>query len=561
MNRKLFFTTLIIFCIVSNLFNGCEGRVPADTQKPRLVVNIVVDQMRADHLTRFAKAYQYGLARLLENGAVFSDAHQDHAQTVTGAGHATITSGCFPSYHGIISNNWFDRKTQQKIYCCEDREAPLLGYPNEETDEGRSPRQLLVSTLGDWLKAASPNSKVFGVARKDRAAILSTGHKADGAYWYNSENGRLITSEYYTTSYPDWVKAFNESGMVNRYFESGWHKKLQDEAIYQLAREDDFKGEWKDHTTFPHPLNEESQQPDEAYYSALEVTPYCEEFMLEFAKEMVRNEKLGGDENPDLLFVGCSAADAIGHRYGPFSQEALDYYIRLDQYLGDFFDFLDKEVGAGNYMVMLSSDHGVLPLPEELIRQGLPARRITKKEISRTYEQILEDIAKATGVADKLLLSKRAGGLYLNYGAAEQKGISAETLDKMFIEKIKSSELIEEIYSKEELINGHDKNREYFGRFQRSYHRDRSGDLMIQGKKYYLVKDNYGTSHGSTYDHDTHVPLLFWGPGINPGKYTEKVRTVDIAPTLAEILNISPPKKIDGSSLLNSILKRQRMDK
>lgn len=554
MNRKFFVIASIILCMVLNLFNGCEGRVSENTPKTRLVVTIVVDQMRADHLTRFAKAYRYGFARLLENGAVFTDAHHDHAQTVTGAGHATISTGSFPAHHGIVNNDWFDRKTERKTYCCEDQQAPLLGYPDEKASEGRSPRQLLVSTLGDWLKAASPNSKVFGVARKDRAAILSTGPKADGAYWYNSDDGNLITSEYYTKSYPGWVNAFNQSGMVNRYFESGWHKRLQDETVYQqLAREDDFKGERTGHTTFPHLLNEESQKPDKAYYNALQETPFCEEVILEFAREMVRNENLGADDNIDLLFVGCSAADAIGHDYGPYSQEALDYYIRLDEYLGEFLEFLDKQVGAGNYVVMLSSDHGVLPLPEELIRQGLPAKRIAEKESAKMFDQTLKDIARTTGVSDKLLLRKRGGGLFLNYATAEQKGISAEELDQIFIDKFKSTELIEEIYTKEELLNGSDKNQEYLGRFQRSYHPDRCGDLMMQGKEYYLVRDDHGTTHGSTYDYDSHVPLLFWGPGIKPAKHDEKVRTVDIAPTLAEILKIPPIEKIDGTSLLNFI--------
>lgn len=550
MCRKVLAFFLLFLLLLLILFQGCQNEVDSKNKLPRLIVSIVVDQMRADHLTRYSEVYKYGFTRLAKKGAVFTNAHQDHGYTVTGVGHATISTGCFPSRHGIIGNDWYDRELAEKVYCCEDREAPLLGYSNQKTEDGRSPRNLLTSTLGDWLKEAYPESKVFGVARKDRAAIFSTGPNADGAYWYNDADGNLITSEYYADAYPEWVNAFNQSRVVDQYFETGWHKLLPSEDIYQqFAREDDFAGEGESNT-FPHLLNEKSQWPDKAYYGALKETPFCEELMFAFAKEAIRNEKLGADATPDLLFVGCSAADAIGHRYGPFSQEALDYYIRLDQYLGKFFEFLDAEVGSENYIVMLSSDHGVMPLPEELIRQGLPAKRINSKERSARFKKIVKMVAAEFDLDEKLILAKRAGGLYINYPAMEKSGIDPATLEKRIIEKVLELESIQAVYTKDELLNNDKNGQKYFEQYQRSFNPGRSGDLIIQGKEYYLAKTKSGTTHGSPYDYDTHVPLIFLGAGIPSGKINSKARTADIAPTLANLLGISPSNEIDGINLL-----------
>ncbi|MFQ5631705.1 MAG: alkaline phosphatase family protein, partial [bacterium] len=334
--------------------------------KPKLVVLIVVDQMRADHLTRFAGVYKHGFARLSNEGAVFTDAYHDHAYTVTAAGHATISTGAFPSRNGIVGNEWFDRSEKKKVYCAEDTSAALLGYPEKGAGKGRSPRRLLVPTFGDWLKSQSPKSKVFGVSRKDRAAIYGTGSKADGAFWYNIDDGNFITSEYYYHKYPEWVEAFNTSRSVDAFYGKNW-QKLMPEEVYFLAREDTFATEGGGaQTAFPHSLASKSGKPDQMYYSRLTGTPFLEKLMLDFARAMVENEALGQDEAPDVLVVGCSGADAIGHAYGPLSQESMDYFLRLDRNLGDFFAFLDKKISKENYITVLSSDHGVLPMPEEL---------------------------------------------------------------------------------------------------------------------------------------------------------------------------------------------------
>ena len=273
LHRVIIVFMVLVFASLP-LLHGCQ--INYANGAPRLVVVIVVDQMRADHLTRFAGVYRHGLARLYRDGAVFSNAHHEHAFTSTSPGHATLSTGCFPSHHGIVNNDWFDRSLNQEIYSVQDDSALLLGYTSSRTKDGRSPMNLLRTTLGDWMKSGNPDSKVFGVARKDRAVILSTGHKADGAFWYNSDDGHLVTSTYYFKAYPEWVEEFNQSGYVNRYADSVWSRILPEE-VYFLSREDSFPTEADGkHTQMPYRFAGNKDKVDKAYFGYLEDTPFIE---------------------------------------------------------------------------------------------------------------------------------------------------------------------------------------------------------------------------------------------------------------------------------------------
>lgn len=517
---------------------------------PKLAVVIIVDQMRADHLTRFAGVYKDGLARFYNEGIIFNDAHQDHSYTVTGAGHATISSGCYPAKNGVVGNNWYERSVGREIYCVEDTTSPLLDYPDLPVDKGRSPVTLQVPALGDWLKAANPESKVISVARKDRGAVLMGGHKPDGAYWYDANTGNLQTSRYYGDDLPDWVKAFNHSRRVDRYYEDGWQKFTKDESIYFLAREDSFFAEKNpERAFFPHSLKTKSGKPDKRYYNALQTTPFGDELVIDFAKEALIQENLGQDDVPDILFIGCSAADAIGHDFGPLSQESMDYFLYLDKYIGDLFTFLDEKVGAGNYLTVLSSDHGVIPLPEELQRRGYPAKRILSKETNKKIEEIMIAVGGELGIEASYFIAKSGFGVVLDYDVAAKFGVDQKTLNNRLKKAFSELEAIEDVYEKDDLFATWEKD-EYIPLFRQNYHPERSADLIFRVKENVLVGGKAGTSHGSPYRYDTHVPIVFAGMNITPASYDERVRTIDIAPTIAAILGIAPPADIDGRKLL-----------
>ncbi len=550
------FKPLPIFLIVLFLLFGsnCQEKKPIAKippgAPPKLAVVIVVDQMRGDHLTRFAGVYKHGLASLQSEGIVFTDAHQDHSYTVTGAGHATISSGCFPAKNGVVGNNWYERSIGRDIYCVEDTTAPLLDYPDLKPEKGRSPITLQVPTLGDWMKAANPASKVISVARKDRGAVLMGGHKPDGAYWYDSKTGNLQTSRYYGDDLPDWVKAFNNSRQVDRYYEDGWQKFYDDESIYFLAREDSFHAEKiPELAIFPHSLKTESGKPDEGYYKALETTPFGDKLVIDFAKEALLQEKLGQDDVPDVLFIGCSAADAIGHDYGPLSQESMDYFLYLDQYLGELFEFLDEKVGEGNYLKVLTSDHGVLPLPEELQRRGYPAKRILSRKTNQNLRAVMAAVGKELGIKANYFKAKSGFGVVLDYDIAAQFGVDKETLNNRLKAAFIKLEEIDDVYDKDDLFAFSDKD-EYIRLFRQHYHPERSADLIFRVKEYVLIGGMAGTSHGSPYHYDTHVPIVFAGMNITPANYDQRVRTIDIAPTIAAFFGIAPPADIDGRKLL-----------
>ncbi len=550
MNRLMVHFSIVTLFATVTFSSGCQRR---RLESPKLAVVVVVDQMRADHLSRFAGLYKDGFKRLLDKGAVFTNAHHDHAYTLTGPGHATIATGSNPSRHGIVTNSWFDRIEKRLVYCAEDSAFRPLGYPDEAPVEGRAPNRMLVPALGDWLKAQSPKSKVFSVSRKSGAAVLMAGMKADAAYWYHSNDGNVITSEYYMKSYPPWVETFNQSRSVDHYFQDGW-PKLMPEEIYFLAREDAFPTEnGGKNTIFPHVFKTEGGKPDEDYYRALVSTPFADDLILDFAKTLITNEALGTDESPDLLFVGCSSADAIGHAYGPLSQESLDHFLRLDVYLGDFFRFLDQHIGTENYVVTLSSDHGVLPLPEELARRGFDAKRVSVQDLIGNIQKIFVEVAKELEIPERLITGFNPG-LFLNYPAAESKGVSATELDEILIRRLKELELIADIFTKDDLKGKTDDGRSYQELYTNNFHPDRCGDLTPRFKKFYLLRGTpHGTTHGSPYSYDTHVPIVFMGAGIEKSFHSQKVRTVDIAPTLAECFGIKTTAEIDGRSLFGAI--------
>ncbi len=525
----------------------------AQDTPPRLAVVVVVDQMRADHLTRFAGLYAGGLATVVRDAAVFTDAHQDHAVTETAVGHATIATGVFPARHGIVGNTWYDRGAKRGFYASEDTAATTVGHQDEP---GRSPAQLRRATVGDWLKAASPGSKVFAVALKDRAAALMGGRDADAAFWYAERAGRFVTSSYYDLDSLPWLTAFNASGRIEAYFAGGWPALLPPEA-YFVSREDSFPTEADGvHVTFPHHFSGDSTGPSTAYYSELRVSPFADELTLAVARQLVEQYDLGGDAVPDLLFIGCSAADYVGHMYGPLSQEAQDYYVRLDAMLAELLGFLDERVGPENYYLVLTSDHGVLPMPEELMRRGLRAGRVAREAFEELVQDAVFAALQQTGVYETPRI-RLANGLVLEFAEGAVTAEQLAAVRRAIAEGMRAGRYVEDAFTFEELHSAAG-DRPYLAQFRRQFPEDLSPDVALRFAPHYLVGwGDYGTTHGGPYAYDTHIPLAVLGRAVRPGRYGRRVRSVDIAPTLARILGIAAPGDLDGEVLAEALPARR----
>ena len=523
-----------------------------ERQSLQLVVVLTIDQMRADYVQRFGPRFEGGLARLLERGASYTEAHQDHGITLTAPGHATIAAGVSPARCGIVANNWWQRSAGRTVYSVEDRESPVLGRP---AARGTSPANLLCTTLGDWLKDHSPASKVFSVAFKDRPAVVQGGTRADGVYWYDYDSGHWVTSSYYDDAYPEWVRGFNDARHPDKYFAGGWWRLLPEEE-YAESREDgfDYEADGKA-TSFPH-LFGIGEQPDPGFYKRLRYTPHADELTLDFVRELVVRDDLGKGEQPDLLFLGLSAADYIGHAYGPYSQEIQDEFLRLDRMLGEFLDFLDRRVGEGRYLVVLTSDHGVQAVPEELQRRGEAAGRVSEAEFLEWLTPELERTAQALGFEQAPSMSFIYAGVVLGPPLAAPQDMAA--LRRALADVLRRADFIEDAYTYEELLDEATPDRPYLESFRRVFHPDRAPDIMLRVRENVLLGwPPLGTSHGSPYRYDTHVPLLFVGPGIMPGRFERPVRAVDIAPTLAKLMGFEAPSGLDGQPLMEVLQLRQ----
>ncbi len=532
---------------------GIDGapRELAPVDPPRLVVVVAVDQMRADYLDRFGHLFEGGLARVLREGSLYTDAHQDHAATVTAPGHATIATGVFPARHGIVGNDYFERAEGRSVYSAADSTAPLLGVPGAP---GRSPARLRRDGLADWLKAASPDSKVFSVAIKDRSAIMMAGRSPDGAYWYHAPARRFVTSTYYAAEYPEWVEAFGAEALIGSYYGRGWDRLLPPEA-YAASREDSFPAEGGGGPfVFPYRFAEvlsdtTPESPDDGWWELFRYTPYGDEVTLLFAEQAVEHEALGSDGTPDFLFVGCSSADYVGHRWGPYSQEVQDYYLRLDRYLGRFFSFLDERVGAGEWALVVTGDHGVAPAPEEAVRRGIDARRI----LGRDFWLPIRDAYTAAAVEveiDPVPRPRWAEGVVL-LGGDPTPRVRRE-LRETVARRVATIGFVAEAFSAERVAEADPWGDRPIHFFRRSFDPERTPDVLVHLRPYHVVGTTTGI-HGSAHPYDTHVPLVFVGPGVTSGRHADRVRTVDIAPTLAAMLGIRAPEDLDGRVLAEAL--------
>jgi hypothetical protein len=541
---------------------------PAGEEQPqppvRLAVLVVFDQMRGDYLQRWDELFGAdGFHRLEREGVWFQNCHYPYAGTVTGPGHSSLVTGTSPDRHGIIFNEWFDRKLGDEVYCAADpryqrvppapkKEPPAKEKedkgkePMAEKDRGQgTPELLLAPTLGDALKAATGGrAKVLSLSLKDRASVLPGGKHPDACYWFDPADGVFVTSAYYRDAIHPWVADYNAAKAADAWFGKDWTRLRTDLDYEKYSGPDDVVGEdtgVAQGRTFPHPMDGGLKAPGRRYYNALYNSPFGNELLLGLVKRAIDAEKLGTRDVPDLLCVSFSSNDPVGHIWGPDSQEVLDTTLRSDRIIAELLDYLDAKVGKGRYVLALSADHGVCPLPEVAAKQGKEARRVVAADQSKAITEFLEKTfpKKAEGKPIRKFLN---GSVYLNPAWVRAQGVEQAKVEEALAAWLKTQPAVETAYTRTELLRGVPEDDRIGQMVRRSFYAERSGDVIILTKPYYLVWSRLkGTGHGSPYPYDTHVPLVVFGPGVVPGARKDLVTPQATAAMLAKALGIKPP--------------------
>lgn len=533
------------------LFSACTTTAPPaaaqpQQQKPKLIVLVVIDGLPMRQVTGYRDQLgPDGFARFLDQGRWFANAHYGHGHTVTAAGHAVMLSGAYPQRSGIISNEWRNPATGEQVYNTGDPDYQYIDNPTAPLS-GTSPRNLKVETLGDVLRTGSPTSKVIGISGKDRGAILPAGHKGT-AYMYMSETGQFASSTYYMQRHPQWVSDFNAAKPADAFFKKTWAPLLP-EAAYARSVPDGQS--WQiasgNGNRLPTVLGDKMDGPGPRFYGSLLASPFGDELTLAFARAAVKSEKLGQRGVQDLLSVSLSSHDYINHAFGPESRLSQDHTLHLDRHLQAFFQFLDKEVGAGNYVMALTADHGFTDTPEWAVTQGRDAGRFTSGPALAVVNGAL---AAKFGV-DKLAWSFSASGLLLNEKLATDKGLKFAEVQAAARDELLKLPGVQAVFTREQLL-GNDTATPYLEAMRKSFDPARAAQLQIVLKRGWIFSYRPGGStHGSPYDYDTHVPLLFWGPGyVGRGEMKERAEVADLAPTLAAVSGLKAPAQAQGRDL------------
>lgn len=515
---------------------------PNKFERPKLVVGLVVDQMRWDYLYRYYDRYvDGGFKRLINEGFSAENTLIPYVPTYTACGHSSIYTGTGPAVNGIIGNSWFDPQLQRNVYCTEDNDAKTVG---STSDAGQmSPKNLLSNTITDELRLATNfKSKVIGIAMKDRGAILPAGHAADAAYWYDGASGNWITSTYYRNDLPEWLSKYNGLKKTDEFLSQDWNTLYPINTYSQSSSDDKiYESRFKNATSSAFPHNTKVAVGKD--YGMIRSTPYGNTMTLDVAKLALESEKLGADAVTDFLAVSLSSTDYVGHQFGPNSIEAEDTYLRLDKDLAAFFSYLDKTVGKGNYLFFLSADHGAIQVPGFLTENKIPAGSFSSKQLSTDLNVALE----------KQFSIKNAVKVVSNYQvifSAEVRSNRAlmEKLKPATIDFLRSYEGVQDAIDLSQIANAslpsEIKNRLFNG-----YNARRSGDVSFILRPNWFDGGKTGTSHGSWYNYDAHIPLVFMGWNVKPGKTNKTYHMTDIAPTLAAMLHIQMPNGSTGEAI------------
>jgi len=539
---------------VAKAVNLASGIVP-----PKLVLVVIVDGLPQEQLLKNYDLFvPDGFRRLMDHGARFTDAHQGHAFTVTAVGHAAVLTGAYPYQHGIIANEWRDRDGKS-MYCVQDERYKYLDGSSTTDEDGTSPRNLRVSTVGDELRYATNNqSKVFAVSGKDRGAILLAG-KTGTAYMYMSKTGSFSSSSYYMAKHPDWVTKYFESKPQDKYFKKVWEPLLEPKAYERSVSDGQaYSTSFKQLSArFGMQYGTAMEFPNEVFYGQLLNGPFGDEMTANFAKALAANENLG--RNPagatDILGVSFSSHDYVNHNFGPESMQSQDHLLRLDRQLADFFQAIDQRVGKENVLIVLTADHGFMNVPEYSQARQFDAQRVDAGDLRNAVNQALEI---KFGVP-KLVKQSMTGGLTLDYAAAEVKGVSRDTLEQAASHVLMAQSAMNYVFTRTQLEAGNMPDTRIGKLVIRSWDRHAAIDLVTILKPFNYfqsktTKTPVACSHGTPYSYDTNVPLMIQGAAwIKPGRYTAPAEVVDIAPTLSAILNTRPPSAAEGRALTEAI--------
>lgn len=538
-----------LFTLISFLFTSIIGA--QQVQQPKLIIGIVVDQMRYDYLYKFQQHYvQGGIKRLIKEGRSFENAHYNYVPTYTGPGHAAIYSGTSPMINGIIANDWFDRNANQIVYVTQDDTAQTIG---SDSKRGKmSPKQLESTTITDELKIFSNGrSRVFGIALKDRGSILPAGHAADAAYWFDVEKGKWISSSFYLQQLPSWVENFNSKNWPDFYLNQTWDLFLPQEKYIESTNDNEiyekpFKGEEK--PIFPHDLKSIRKHYD---YRLLNATPFGNTITTDFAIALLENEKLGKNPNNaiDFLALSYSSTDYIGHQFGPNSIEIEDTYIRFDRELKRLFDFIDQHIGMENTLIFLTADHAAMYSIGFLQSQKIPAGFFDEEK----YKADLNEYLVQKYAVENPILEVINIQIYLNRSAFTSKKIDLELIkDDIVSFSLNYHSSIKFALKNTDLMRNNYHSHPIYGKVQRGFHYHKSGDVVLVLNSEWFDSHHAGkggTSHGSPYNYDTQIPLIFMGKGIEKGRIHTPASVTDIASTISYYLGISAPSGNIGNPL------------
>lgn len=514
-----------------------------DQPKPRLIVGIVVDQMRYDYLTRYWHRYgTEGFRKLFREGHAFTNTHFNYVPTYTGPGHASIYTGCTPSAHGIISNNWYDRKQKKVIYVTDD--SLVKGVGTMAAAGKMSPRPMISTTISDELRIASNmRSKVMGIALKDRGAILPAGHSANGAYWYEGATGNWISSSWYMDALPPWVQSFNKDSVAKKLLKEIWTPLLptdqyKESTSDEVAYEDLLAG----HTRPVFPYNFAQNAPGN--FDVIKYIPAGNTLTKEFALAALRGEQLGKDEFTDILAISFSSPDYAGHQFGTHAIEMQDMYLRLDLELADLIRQIENEVGKGQVLFFLTADHAAIPNPQFLLDRKIPAGIFN---ITQVKDSLVRYMNSRYGM-QSWILALEDDQVYLDHQLLSKNKLDYEEVCDDLAKVLLGFDGVAYTLTASDLQKG-----EFtFGirsLVQKGFYPKRSGDVVLMLEPGLIEYKAKGSTHGSAYTYDTHVPLIFYGAGISKGITTRFVEITDIAPTLAQMLGIQPPNTATGKTL------------
>ncbi|MGY0393138.1 alkaline phosphatase PafA [Bizionia sp. KMM 8389] len=554
---------IVLFIVNCLLLSACQAQKPVSnetnnkqettqTTRPKLVVGIVVDQMRYDYLTRFYDKYsEGGFKRMMNEGFNCKNNHFNYIPTYTGPGHASVFTGTTPKYHGIIANNWYDKEIDKSVYCASDDNYQSVGTL---TDVGQmSPQRMLTTSFADENRLFTQmQGKTIGIALKDRGAILPAGHTANAAYWFHGKDeGAWVSSSFYKSELPNWVADFNSSDAAESYLKE-WNTLYPIETYTESGPDlNTFEGGFKGKETATFPYDLKKLQATNKGFDILKAVAYGNSLTTDFAIAAIEGESLGSDEITDVLTLSYSATDYVGHNFGVSSKEIQDTYLRLDLDIERFLKYLDNTIGKGEYTVFLTADHGAVEVPAYLGSVNIPSGYLQYKKTKANLNTFMMN----TYGSDKLISNISNNQIFLNRAVLKELKLNLTEVQETLVNELITYKDVSKVYAASTINN----NAFPIGiesLLQNGYNQKRSGDILIIPNAGYLSYSKTGSSHGSGYNYDTHVPLLFYGKGITHGSTLEKTVIPDIAPTMSALLGINFPSGATGNPL-NYVIKKE----